>query len=82
MSLSGFHWGRVDVSRKNVRVVVRWWVGGDELGAGIEEELLEGWDAFLSDVNVNDRHIATALMSHAPPGHLGELLSIALFDDV
>ena len=41
--------GRVlEVRREELRVVVRRRVRGDELGAGVEEELLEGRDAFLS----------------------------------
>ena len=48
MALGGLNGRFFDVTLEEFRVFVGWWVGGDELGAGVEEELLVGGDTLLT----------------------------------
>ena len=41
MTLGGLNGRFFDVTLEEFRVFVGWWVGGDELGAGVQEELFE-----------------------------------------
>lgn len=52
MTLSRFNRWIFDVGLEKLSIFVWWWVGGDELGAGVEEEFFEGGNAFLTKIRL------------------------------
>ena len=48
MTLGGLNGRFFDVTLEEFRVFVGWWVGGNELGASVEEELFVGGDTLLT----------------------------------
>lgn len=80
--------GRVgDVGLVGVGVLVRWRVGGDELGAGGEVEVLEGRESLGSreraartDTVSTKAKIRDSKKANSPSAHLSELVSELLSD--
>ena len=48
MTLGGLDGRFFDVTLEELRVFVGWWVGGDELGASVEEELFVSGNTLLT----------------------------------